>query len=1206
MSQRNAEELRSFPPRGLPSSSTSSSSLKRRLARLARKSSDGSLRSSWSTGSPSTGRSAEAAAFRQPCKSRIRHHTNRLSGVFLRGAASGSPSTATSAQIGKGSASVTDARGVDDPSELSNQLSAPGILKIFGSDICKGAHYKSVLATTHSSAKELVKEALQRYGLGKAEANSYVLCDTIGSISERRWKTEGFRVVGDNEKPLLLQSLWKPREGLARRFEIQRRSLVEEQTAQEKDTITAGINAQARKLQKSRSRVNSSLTERTMSRSQKLRRSKSDIDLIDDESESKDNRDQSLSLSGTLAESHKCPEARAEPNDIELVAPSKGDGRAQAKTETLCPPRPRGEREREESEREETESSDDNTTQYSIHPPHDCPYLLLLHGRSLVQDLVIYLLASPSIVIGQHNDNGDVSQADIVLLADDVLPKHCIFHRTSTGRPTALCPFPDAVVTRNGNILKEKVELRPGDVIGLGKSYLFLFKDPSIRKEVTGSAPEPGSSTPPSLFGRPTSAPTTTRTRDAMLRDTRGDPPSPTSRKCPKRAPPSLKSPEGHRLSLNHRAEDEHRIVKQIVAIGSGDAEDGPSPSVAFLLCLCVQYSASYLRPSDLRRLLLHLASEIQSAVWEQTKELAAFQKQVDKDIISGLLPLVVWMSNSLEILQFLQYQLPLILEWRSCEENEDGSEKDVLELQLTRVRSASEETMAALEEVILLTFQQCVYYITKVLYPILPGFIDCNPFQEGLEGHSPTGSGLTVPDEVRRVAEVLSETQRLLLDCQLHPEISTQLVAFLFYFINASLFNLLMERGSEPGFYQRSTGIRMRTNFDWLLNCSQTIGLGKLAFKHTRTLSSAISLLSTPSDILLQTSWASLRSDFPALNAAQLNHLLSFYSPACPTRRTRTPCAQDRTEAYGTEDILHSFDTHHPLVLPDGDYQFMVGREVTDSSLVEHFNKLKVFIFNLSNLQSDGVTATGQHQGVPMETKSRQETMAATPVHMVLSQATVQTLPSSSSSPPSPSLHSSIQYLDEFNSCGAHLLSQKLRTLELQTREMETPDMRRSALDPSCLLTPPNTPHIIDPVHLPKEDQDQDTHPWSSDVGAHDEEEEEEEAEEMSNHFDDNNDEIFSLELERDKSGLGLALVDTREMSLKVKGIFIRAVVPNTPAARCEKLQPGDRILAVNGVSLLGPRCLSGEELMQSSGDSLRLLVARSDWMAKAIQTEC
>lgn len=56
----------------------------------------------------------------------------------------------------------TDALTAEDPFELSNQITAPGILKIFGSEICKGAHYKSVLATTHSSAKELVKEALER------------------------------------------------------------------------------------------------------------------------------------------------------------------------------------------------------------------------------------------------------------------------------------------------------------------------------------------------------------------------------------------------------------------------------------------------------------------------------------------------------------------------------------------------------------------------------------------------------------------------------------------------------------------------------------------------------------------------------------------------------------------------------------------------------------------------------------------------------------------------------------------------------------------------------------------------------------------------------------------------------------------------------------------------------------------------------------
>lgn len=53
-------------------------------------------------------------------------------------------------------------QAADDPAELSSQRTIPGILKIFGSDICQGTNYKSVLATSHSSAKELVKEALER------------------------------------------------------------------------------------------------------------------------------------------------------------------------------------------------------------------------------------------------------------------------------------------------------------------------------------------------------------------------------------------------------------------------------------------------------------------------------------------------------------------------------------------------------------------------------------------------------------------------------------------------------------------------------------------------------------------------------------------------------------------------------------------------------------------------------------------------------------------------------------------------------------------------------------------------------------------------------------------------------------------------------------------------------------------------------------
>ncbi|XP_023259010.1 ras-associating and dilute domain-containing protein-like [Seriola lalandi dorsalis] len=1212
------KELSSLPPRppSLPAASP-----KRRFVKLGRKTSDGSQQSASSTGSSSTSRSAEGVAVRQPSKSSIRRHTNRLSGVFLRGPASSPGSMALTAglrsslsiQARKGSMMCADPLIADDPSELSNQISAPGILKIFGNEICEGAHYKSVLATTHSSAKELVKEALERYGLGKEEAESYVLCDAIGSISEHQWRTEGFRVVGDNEKPLLLQSLWKPREGLARRFEIQRRSLVEEKTSRDKDTITAGINAQARKLQKSRSRVTSTLIHRTVGRSHKLWRSKSEMDLLDSDTETKQDvdhdkcvKDRGEGLNQTSPQSCKRPKTSPEQNHIHsLETPPQG---FQAKTETLCPSRPRGEREGEESQREGMESSDDNATQYAIHPPHDCPYLLLLQGCSPTQDFLIYLLVGLETVIGRRSDHEDGSKPDILLFATDILRRHCCFHRRSPGGPTMLCPSQDAVVTRNGEVLREKVQLNPGDVIGLGQCYLFLFKDPValMHKEVNSSAPEPSWSAVPWMLGHSTSTTRTSPTTDKILCNSCISPcTDPQSSKEPlSRGPPFLQSPEGHSLTLNYDPEDEDRIVREIVAMGSTRVKDRPVLTAAFLLCMCVQYSSTCLHTSDLRRLLLLTASGIQRVMWEHTKDLAAVQPEALSgedsnsedlqplslpEVISGLRPLVVWMSNSLELLQFIQYQLPLILEWRSRkeqgqeedEEREDDESKEaeslaMLELRLSCVRSASEETMAVLEEVVMLAFQQCVYYVTKVLYPILPGLLDCNPFRES-PGES--SSGPQVPAEIQQVVEVLNETWVLLSDCQLHPEISSQLIGYVFYFINASLVNSLMERGSEPGFYQWSRGVRIRANLDLVLDWAHAAGQGEPALEHTHTLSSAINLLATPRKNLLQTSWTSLRSHYPSLRPAQLNHLLGLYSPASPCRHMWTPSAQDEAAAHGTADVLESFDTHHPLVLPSG--------------------------------------------------SCLQETLHTHPPPSAL--------PPSPPSPPSPL---STHYLDEFSSCGAVLLSQKLRHLELQIREMTSSEVRRSALDPPCLLTPPNTPHVVEPGDQVKTDQekrmkaDSETLPCSSDVDdegglvfeclsalrtdrltsdcphmkkiKEEEGEQEEEEEEEEDHYDDSSNEIFSLELERGERGLGLALVDTRDTSFRVKGVFIRAVVPDSPAARCEKLVPGDRILAVNGVSLLGLDYDSGKELIQSSGDKLRLLLARCDWMAKAIQTDC
>lgn len=167
-----------------------------------------------------------------PSKNRLKRQSRIFSQVLYR----------TLSYKDRSSASSSPAPNEDDPAELSTQLSVPGILKIFGGNICAGTNYKSVLVTGSSGARELVKEALERYGLSQLSAGQYALCDVIGRFEgpDKQWQTEGLRVLGDHEKPLLIQDLWKPREGFSRRLELRKRAEVEEMAAKDVDTTTAG------------------------------------------------------------------------------------------------------------------------------------------------------------------------------------------------------------------------------------------------------------------------------------------------------------------------------------------------------------------------------------------------------------------------------------------------------------------------------------------------------------------------------------------------------------------------------------------------------------------------------------------------------------------------------------------------------------------------------------------------------------------------------------------------------------------------------------------------------------------------------------------------------------------------------------------------------------------------------------------------------
>lgn len=84
------------------------------------------------------------------------------------------------------------------------------------------------------------------------------------------------------------------------------------------------------------------------------------------------------------------------------------------------------------------------------------------------------------------------------------------------------------------------------------------------------------------------------------------------------------------------------------------------------------------------------------------------------------------------------------------------------------------------------------------------------------------------------------------------------------------------------------------------------------------------------------------------------------------------------------------------------------------------------------------------------------------------------------SASPPSFSF--SIQNVEEFSACDAFLISQKLQNVE----------MTKSSLDPSALLTPPNSPQIVKQPDAMKTHQDKwendggVTFPWSSAEDLH------------------------------------------------------------------------------------------------------------------------
>ncbi|XP_077313405.1 ras-interacting protein 1-like isoform X3 [Lithobates pipiens] len=724
---------------------------------------------------------------------------------------------------------------------------------------------------------------------------------------------EYLRIVGDNERPLVLQEMWKPKAGFSRRFEIRRKQEVEKMTAAE-DNETAGINAQARRLQKSRSRAasggNAPLREREESIS--LRRSISDINL-----NSKKRRERKSIKSMVTSDTDAGQDGDPNQNDGTQNSAERNSSIHGTDDPTDQP-----------------DLDFERFTQYLIQPPSEHPYFLLLQGYNKDVDFVIYVMTRKKHLFGRSEkasrDKGPY--VDTFLSAPDILPRHCCVWRLDSSTQKNLVrvrPYRGALVTHNGAVLQREAELHTGDLLGLGEHFLFMYKDPRVPQSRPAWLPQSWSS--PGLSG-------------AFSCQMCG-------RSLQERQEAVQAYIESKDLLLQYRSQEEDAVLKEIIEKnGNPSTEFKLSP--AYLFSLCIEHSTRALDPGHFPKLLMKIATMIKEVVWEKIKEIGDKQpeNQQDKSFLStlgieevatDLRPLMLWMANSMELLNFVQKKiLDMEKEWDS-----EASSQDAL---LSSDLEACEESMALLDEVIMYTFQQCVYYLTKTLYAALPALLESNPFTDPAS-LSDVGELSNMPEGTRGTLAIYQATLDLTRECELHPDLVSQTFGYLFFFSNASLFNTLMEKGNGEPFYQWSKAVQIRTNLDLVLDWLQGIGLGDIATEFFRKLSATVNLLCIPKTSLLKLSWSTLRNDYSALSTSQLNHLLRNYHLGVGRSH---PAAWDppeeETDEITNTDIFESFTDHPPLILPCDNFRMQLSQPLTDDTFHKQLCHLRYFVWDL------------------------------------------------------------------------------------------------------------------------------------------------------------------------------------------------------------------------------------------------------------------
>ncbi|XP_071815266.1 ras-associating and dilute domain-containing protein-like isoform X3 [Apostichopus japonicus] len=719
-----------------------------------------------------------------------------------------------------------------------------GLFKLHANFPESGCTCRRVFVDKFSKAEDVVRDFLDLSSVSYDSYDDFVLCDVVGwyhSVANgnsaktagetklmRRasvgWKEECFRTLDDKEHPLVVQSLWVPGSGRSRRFEIRRKTDI----VQENGELAF-------------------------------------FDLVNGQLERKS-------------------EMKWEQDYESITNASSGSQRSRLYCPTIS---------ELSVEKEDTESSDEHAVSSSLLAPRDRPYVVCIQGYSAEKDLLFHTLNKETLIVGNQlsaRAEGSAMKApDIQLHGPDVLLQHCILschHVTDLDSSSfsfdkflvTLEPCSGGKVSLNGSPLDQEIELRPGDLVSVGSYYHFILRDASSKCQ--------------NLFGL--------RWMNSGLPEGDG-----IYSEFPHLAEEAEKyEGDTERWKVAYKVEHEDDLVDFMMSLLR--EEEGGNFGIAsgHLFLMIVEFAAYTQGPDHTRTALLKVANALLEVAENKAREMATtHSNSSSKPSMESLAPdlkvLLIALANALELLNCLQTKLPDYLPPQ--EKDEDAQTED------NREAGCYQEVLSVLEEVVMYSFQQCVYYITKTLYDALPTILSANPFADGEES-----SGIS------NIISIFQGTFDLLNGVSTHPDIISQLYAYLLFFMNAALFNVLLEKAANGKYLRWSKGVQIRGNLDVIESWIMDKGLdGQIHF--LQTMSSAADLLATPKIQLMQATWSSLRSDFSSLRPAQLHQLLSKYelsnSKKSPTGWT--PIGEDVETVTQRETILETFDDHPPLTLP-------------------------------------------------------------------------------------------------------------------------------------------------------------------------------------------------------------------------------------------------------------------------------------------------